>query len=150
MICLKLNIFFTPFHFSRRLPLKLYNLQNHSSVYLENLYKSARCSREWFGVSCLYLSIQVGIDVVELRRHVEPLFLHVNSRTLHKRSEPTYFNYRVSHIKSDHVNGFNYDLGDKSENLRRMNHFEKFNKVNRIFYLQKMPDFLSIMCVFRC
>ena len=37
--------------------------------------------------------------------------------------------------------GLNYDLGDKSENLRRMNHFEKFNKVNRIFYLQKMPDF---------
>ena len=73
--------------------LKLDNLQNHSSVYLENLYKSARCSGEWFGVSCLYLSIQVGIDVVELRRHVEPLFLHVNWRTLHKRSEPTYFNY---------------------------------------------------------
>ena len=24
----------------------------------------------------------------------------------------------------------NYDLGDKSENLRRMNHFEKFNKAN--------------------
>ena len=22
--------------------------------------------------------------------------------------------------------GLNYDLGDKSENLRRMNHFEKF------------------------
>ena len=29
--------------------------------------------------------------------------------------------------------GLNYDLGDKSENLRRMNHFEKFNKANRIF-----------------
>ena len=25
--------------------------------------------------------------------------------------------------------GLNYDLGDKSENLRRMNHFEKFNKL---------------------
>ena len=28
--------------------------------------------------------------------------------------------------------GLNYDLGDKSENLRRMNHFEKFNKATRI------------------
>ena len=27
--------------------------------------------------------------------------------------------------------GLNYDLGGKSENLRRMNHFEKFNKANR-------------------
>ena len=38
--------------------------------------------------------------------------------------------------------GLNYDLGDKSENLRRINHFEKFNKANR------MLDFSSIMCVF--
>ena len=30
--------------------------------------------------------------------------------------------------------GLNYDLGDKSENLRRMNHFEKFNKAKRIFF----------------
>ena len=30
--------------------------------------------------------------------------------------------------------GLNYDLGDKPENLRRMNHFEKFNKANRIFF----------------
>ena len=29
--------------------------------------------------------------------------------------------------------GLNYDFGDKSENLRRMNRFEKFNKANRIF-----------------
>jgi len=29
--------------------------------------------------------------------------------------------------------GLNYDLGDKSENLRRMNHFEKFNKANVYF-----------------
>ena len=43
--------------------------------------------------------------------------------------------------------GLNYDLGDTSENLRRMNHFEKFNKANRI---EKMLDFSSIMCVFRC
>ena len=27
--------------------------------------------------------------------------------------------------------GLNYDLGGKSENLRRMNHCEKFNKANR-------------------
>ena len=28
----------------------------------------------------------------------------------------------------------NYDLGDKSENLIRINHFEKFNKAIRIFF----------------
>ena len=28
----------------------------------------------------------------------------------------------------------NYDLGDKSENLRKINHFEKFNKANRNFF----------------
>ena len=39
--------------------------------------------------------------------------------------------------------GLNYDLGDKLENLRRMNHFEKFNKANRNFFLQKILDFLS-------
>ena len=43
--------------------------------------------------------------------------------------------------------GLNYDLGDKSENLRRMNHFEKSNKANSNF-LQKMLDFSSNMCVF--
>ena len=37
--------------------------------------------------------------------------------------------------------GLNYDVGDKSENLRRMNHFEKFNTVNRNFFSQKMLDF---------
>ena len=31
--------------------------------------------------------------------------------------------------------GLNYDLGDKSENLRRMTHFEKFNKANGKFIL---------------
>ena len=41
--------------------------------------------------------------------------------------------------------GLNYDLGDKSENLRRMNHFEKFNKANRKFCWQKMLDFSRIM-----
>ena len=32
--------------------------------------------------------------------------------------------------------GLNYDLGDKSENLRRMNHFEKFNKAIGIFFAE--------------
>ena len=40
----------------------------------------------------------------------------------------------------------NYDLGDKSENYRRINHFEKFNKANRIF-LQKMLDF-RVLCAY--
>ena len=44
--------------------------------------------------------------------------------------------------------GLNYDLGDKSENLGRINHFEKFNKATRNFFLQKSLDFSSIMCVF--
>jgi len=44
--------------------------------------------------------------------------------------------------------GLNYDLGDKSENVRKMNHFEKFDKANRNFFLQKMLDFSSIICVF--
>ena len=42
----------------------------------------------------------------------------------------------------------NYDLGDKSENLRRMNHFEKFNRANRNFFSQKMLDFWSILYVY--
>ena len=45
--------------------------------------------------------------------------------------------------------GLNCDLGDKSENLRRMNHLEKFNKANKKFVLQKLLDFSSIMCIFR-
>ena len=44
--------------------------------------------------------------------------------------------------------GVNYDLGDKSENLRRMNHFKKFNKANRKLCWQKMLDILRIKCVF--
>ena len=44
--------------------------------------------------------------------------------------------------------GLNYDLGDKSEYLRRKNPFEKFNKANRNFFLQKMLDFSIILCVF--
>ena len=39
--------------------------------------------------------------------------------------------------------GLNYNLRDKSENLRRMNHFEKFNKANRNFFLQKILDFFD-------
>ena len=42
--------------------------------------------------------------------------------------------------------GFNYNLGDKSENLRKMNHLKKFNKANRIF-LQKMLDYVSILAL---
>ena len=37
--------------------------------------------------------------------------------------------------------GLNYDLGDKSENLRRMNHFEKFNTANRIFFAENARFF---------
>ena len=38
--------------------------------------------------------------------------------------------------------GLNYDLGDKSENLRRMNHFEKINKLaNRIFFVENARFF---------
>ena len=44
--------------------------------------------------------------------------------------------------------GLNYDLGDKSENLRRMNHLKEFNKANRKFCWQKMLDFSRIICVF--
>ena len=33
--------------------------------------------------------------------------------------------------------GLNYDLENKSENLRKMNHSEKFNKANRNFFAVK-------------
>jgi len=50
----------------------------------------------------------------------------------------------VSHIKLDHVNGsLNYDLGDKTENLRRMNHFEKFNMANRNFFFAENARFFE-------
>ena len=39
--------------------------------------------------------------------------------------------------------GLNYDLGDKSENLRRMNHFEKFNKANRRFFFAENARFFE-------
>ena len=37
--------------------------------------------------------------------------------------------------------GLNYNLGDKSENLRRMNHFDKFNMANRIFFAENARFF---------
>ena len=37
--------------------------------------------------------------------------------------------------------GLKYDLGDKSENLRRMNHFEKFNKAFRIVFVVNVRFF---------
>ena len=41
--------------------------------------------------------------------------------------------------------GLNYNLGDKSENLRRMNYFKKLNKAKRDFFWQKMLNFSCIM-----
>ena len=37
--------------------------------------------------------------------------------------------------------GLNYDLVDKSENLRRMNHFEQFNKAIRNFFAENARFF---------
>ena len=37
--------------------------------------------------------------------------------------------------------GLNYDVEDKSENLRRMNHFEKFNKAFRIVFVVNVRFF---------
>ena len=39
--------------------------------------------------------------------------------------------------------GLNYDLGDRSENLRKMNHFEKFNTASRIFFFAENASFLE-------
>ena len=58
------------------------------------------------------------------------------------------FKYRVSHIKLDASMDLTYDLGYISENLRRMNYFDKFNKTNRKLFLQKMLFLSSIICVF--
>ena len=44
--------------------------------------------------------------------------------------------------------GLNYDLGDKSENLRRMIHFEIFNKANEFFFAENDSFFSSSMCIF--
>ena len=43
--------------------------------------------------------------------------------------------------------GLNYNLEDKSENLRRMNHFKKFNKAKKKKFSQKMLDFL-VLCAY--
>ena len=37
--------------------------------------------------------------------------------------------------------GINYDFGEKSENLRRINHFEKFNKAYKIFFAENARFF---------
>ena len=37
--------------------------------------------------------------------------------------------------------GLNYDLGDKSENFRRINHFEKFNKANKKYFAENARFF---------
>ena len=39
-------------------------------------------------------------------------------------------------------------IGAEKENLRRMNHFEKFNKAVVKIVLHKMLGFISIMCLF--
>ena len=39
--------------------------------------------------------------------------------------------------------GLKYDLGDKLENLRRMNYFEKFDKTNRIFFFARNAKFFE-------
>ena len=44
--------------------------------------------------------------------------------------------------------GVNYDLGDKSENLRRINHFEKFSKANRIFFFAVNARFFEYFAYF--
>ena len=55
--------------------------------------------------------------------------------------------YRVSHHIRSSI-GLNYDFRDKSENLRRMNHFEKLNKANIRILLWKMRGFSYIMGLF--
>ena len=37
--------------------------------------------------------------------------------------------------------GLNYDLVDRSENLKRMNHFEKISAANRIFFAENARFF---------
>ena len=39
--------------------------------------------------------------------------------------------------------GVNFDLGDKSENLRRMNPFEKFNKAYRNYFFAENARFFE-------
>ena len=58
--------------------------------------------------------------------------------------------YRVSHIKLDCVNGSKLRFGGQIRKFKKNELFWKFNKANRIFFLQKMLNIFSIMCVFRC
>ena len=44
--------------------------------------------------------------------------------------------------------GLNYDLGDKSENLRRMVHFDKFNRAIRIFFAENAIFFRVLKAYF--
>ena len=39
--------------------------------------------------------------------------------------------------------GLDYDLGDKSEKLRRIKHFEKFNKAKRNFFFAENARFFD-------
>ena len=41
----------------------------------------------------------------------------------------------------------NYDLADKSETLRKMNHFEKFSKANKNFIMQICYIF-RVLCAY--
>ena len=43
--------------------------------------------------------------------------------------------------------GLNYNLGDKSKNLRRMNHFKNFNKADRNFFAEN-ARFVLILCAY--
>ena len=50
------------------------------------------------------------------------------------------------HIRSSI--GLNNDFRDLSENLRKMSHFEKFNKANLRIYLRKIQVFSRNMVLF--
>ena len=41
--------------------------------------------------------------------------------------------------------GLKYDFGDKSENLRTMNHFEKFDKAIEFFFAENASICIIIM-----
>ena len=44
--------------------------------------------------------------------------------------------------------GLNYNLRDKSENLRRMNHFKKFNKDKKKFFAENARFFEYYVRIF--
>ena len=48
---------------------------------------------------------------------------------------------KPTYIKLDPVNGSKLRFGGQIRNLRRMNHFEKFNKANRIFFAENARFF---------